>query len=102
VDSGYYLLPFDTDVTSDMLQETRQRVERIGKRGESSGGGAQKKGDRFHILDSFRAMAYRRVQDQIIAMLALPAQEDVLDLAGFSEEVGMPTDAQIRGVLGLS
>lgn len=84
VDDGYLLLPFDTDVTADMLQETKQRVERIGKRGES-GNTRVKKGDRFHILDSFRAMAYRRKQDAILAMLAPATQEDVLDMAGLDE-----------------
>jgi hypothetical protein len=76
VDSGYLLLPFDMEVTDDMLQETKQRVDRIGAR-ES---GMVKKGDRFHVLDSFRAMAFRRQQDSIDAQLAMSPQEDVLDL----------------------
>jgi hypothetical protein len=101
VDSGFLLLPFDTAVTTDMLQETKQRVERIGRRGESGVGRAQKKGDRFHILDSFRAMAYRRKQDEILSQLAPSEQMSVLDLAGLDDEVTY-TDAQIRGVLGLS
>lgn len=88
VDSGALLLPFDTDVTSDMLQETRQRVDRIGQRGESGAGTSVKKGDRFHILDSFRAAFYRRRQDAIIALLATPPQEDVLDLAGLDAGPG--------------
>src|ERR1035437_2354994 len=104
VDSGYLLLPFDTDVTSDMLQETKQRVERIGRRGESGGGSRVKKGDRFHILDSFRAMAYRRRQDEILAQLASPEQVSVLDIAGDGSSMGLDgyTEEQIRGVLGLS
>jgi hypothetical protein len=103
IDSGYYLFPFDTDVTSDMLQETKQRVERIGQRGESGRSGV-KKGDRFHILDSFRAMAYRRRQDEILAQLAPREQEAVLDVAGLGDDTfGLEsyTDSQIRGVLGL-
>lgn len=100
IDAGYWLLPFDTDVTSDMLQETKQRVERVGNRGET-GGGAPKKGDRFHILDSFRAMAYRRRQDDILAALATGPQEDVLDLAGADVTQGW-TQEQINGVLGIA
>lgn len=100
IDDGYWLLPFDTDVTSDMLQETKQRVERVGNRGET-GGGAPKKGDRFHILDAFRAMAYRRRQDEILAALSDGPQDDVLDVAG---DLGQQewTQEQINGVLGLT
>lgn len=79
VDSGYLLLPFDTEVTEDMLQETKQRVDRMGAREGSSG--PIKKGDRFHILDSFRAAFFRRKQDEILEKLRPRAQEDVLDLA---------------------
>jgi hypothetical protein len=77
VDSGYLLLPFDVDVTSDMLQETKQRVERLGKAQSLS----PKKGDRFHILDSFRAMAMRTRSDEIQAAIAKPKQQPVLDMA---------------------
>ncbi len=91
VDSGHLLLPFDTDVTSDMLQETKQRVERIGQRGEGGTGMSAKKGDRFHILDSFRAAFYRRRQDEIIAELAWAPQESVLDLAGLDSRPDQPT-----------
>jgi hypothetical protein len=100
IDSGFYLLPFDTDVTSDMLQESKQRVERIGVRGESSGGGPQKKGDRFHILDSFRAMAYRRRQDDILAALKTDEAEPVFEITG--DEPGMEYSEEVlRAVLGL-
>jgi hypothetical protein len=101
VDSGTLLLPFDTDVTSDMLQETKQRVDRIGQRGES-GGGASKKGDRFHILDAFRAAFYRRRQDEIMSQLATGPQEDVLDLAGETGNT-MPdySPQQLAELLGL-
>jgi hypothetical protein len=81
IDSGAYLIPFDTDVTSDMLQETKQRVERVGRRGEGGSGSTVKKGDRFHILDSIRAAFYRRRQDEIMSQLAAPPQTDVLDMA---------------------
>lgn len=77
VDSTELLLPFDTEVIGDMLGETKQRVERIGSRVQ----GSVKKGDRFHILDSFRAMAMRRRADEITAKLAKPDQQPVLDIA---------------------
>ena len=51
VDSGYLLLPFDTEVTTDMQGETVQRVESVAKLQ------GMKKPNAFHILDSFRAMA---------------------------------------------
>lgn len=104
VDSGYLLLPFDTDVTSDMLQETKQRVERVGKRGETGATSRAKKGDRFHILDSFRAMGYRRRQDEILEGLKAEPQESVLEVAGFDEAGPVDLDSftpeQIAGVLG--
>jgi hypothetical protein len=78
VDATELLLPFDTEVIGDMLGETKQRVERIGSR---AGQGVAKKGDRFHILDSFRAMAMRRRADDITAQLAEPEQRPVLDRA---------------------
>jgi hypothetical protein len=70
------LLPFDTEVTSDMLQETKQRVERMGQ----NSGPNVKKGDRFHILDSFRAMEMRRHKDEIEAQIREPDQKPVLDM----------------------
>jgi hypothetical protein len=101
VDSGYLLLPFDVDVTSDMLQESRQRVERIGQRGET-GGASAKKGDRFHILDSFRTAFYRRRQDEIIAQLVPKAQDDVLDLVLDAGPAPLDyTPQQLRELLGL-
>jgi hypothetical protein len=100
VDSGALLLPFDTDVTSDMLQETKQRVERIGQRGETSNQLA-KKGDRFHILDSFRAAFYRRRQDEIIAALAPAPQESVFEIAGDDRAPMDYTSEQLAELLGL-
>jgi hypothetical protein len=76
IDSHTLLLPFDTEVTSDVLGETKQRVEAIGR-----SSGATKKGDRFHILDSFRAMAMRTRKDQIEESIAVPEQQAVLDIA---------------------
>jgi intein/homing endonuclease len=101
VDSGRLLLPFDVDVTTDMLQESKQRVERIGQRGET-GGASAKKGDRFHILDSFRTAFYRRRQDEIIAQLVPKAQDDVLDLVLDGGPAPLDyTPQQLRELLGL-
>jgi hypothetical protein len=101
VDSGALLLPFDVDVTSDMLQETKQRVERIGQRGET-GNQTAKKGDRFHILDSFRAAFYRRRQDEIIAALAPAPQESVFEIAGDDRgPMADYTPGQLAELLGL-
>jgi hypothetical protein len=49
VDSGFLMLPFDTQITTDMMGETQQRVKRVGE--------LRKKPNAFHILDSFRSMA---------------------------------------------
>jgi hypothetical protein len=100
VDSGALLLPFDTDVTSDMLQETKQRVERVGQRGET-GAGPIRKGDRFHILDSFRAAFYRRRQDAILGQLQAPPQESVLEIADDSSPINY-TPQQLTELLGLN
>jgi len=59
VDSGYLLLPFDREVTSDLLAEHTQRVSSVAR---LSG---NRKPNAFHILDSFR-------------MAALVAQDDVV------------------------
>ncbi|GAC1529992.1 MAG: hypothetical protein NVS3B1_22080 [Marmoricola sp.] len=75
-DSGFYLLPFDTDVINDILGETKQRVEKIGQRE-----GSVKKGDRFHILDSIRAMAMRSKTEEIEEQIREPEQQPVLDYA---------------------
>lgn len=100
VDAGTLLLPFDTDVTSDMLQETKQRVERVGQRGET-GGSAPRKGDRFHILDSFRAAFYRRRQDDIISQLAAPPQVSVFEIADDSPAGLDYSPALLAELLGL-
>lgn len=62
VDAGTLWLPFDTEVTSDMMGESRQRVKRTGQ--------LKAKPNAFHILDSFRAMAMvyhaQRMESQLI------------------------------------
>lgn len=81
VDSGFFLLPFDTDITTDMQGETQQRVKAIGER--------KSKPNMFHILDSFRAMAMAMKEDEIQEELtAAPAP--VLDMAlDLSDPMGM-------------
>lgn len=73
VDSGFFMLPFDTEITSDMQHETHQRVKAVGER--------SKKPNAFHILDSFRAMAMGYRSGEIEEALESPPQEDVLDIA---------------------
>ena len=51
VDTGYLLLPFDTEITADLLAENIQRVESLSRLTGS------KKPNAFHILDSFRMAA---------------------------------------------
>jgi len=51
VDSGKLLLPFDTEITDDLLAENMQRVESVARLTGS------KKPNAFHILDSFRMAA---------------------------------------------
>lgn len=73
VDSGFLMLPFDTEVTQDMQGETHQRVRAVGER--------TRKPNAFHILDSFRGMAMGYKAGDVEEALALPQQEPVLDLA---------------------
>lgn len=80
VDSGYLMLPFDTEVISDMMQETRQRVDRLSQSAER-GSQNMRKGNAFHILDSFRAMAMAYHASEIEEVLAIPQQKPVLDAA---------------------
>jgi hypothetical protein len=71
VDSTYFLLPFDTAITTDMMGETQQRVKQVGE--------LRKKPNMFHILDSMRAMAMVYKANDIEEALALPPQTAVLD-----------------------
>jgi hypothetical protein len=73
VDTGYMMLPFDTEITSDLMLETSQRVKRVGE--------LKRKPNAFHILDSFRGMAMVFKASDIEAALALPPQLPVLERA---------------------
>jgi hypothetical protein len=73
VDDGFLLLPFDTEITSDMQGETQQRVSAIAER--------KGKPNMFHILDSFRGMAMAFKQGDIEAELVTKAPGPVLDMA---------------------
>lgn len=73
VDTQFLLLPFDTKITSDMLGETQQRVQRVA--------GLKNKPNAFHILDSFRAMAMVFNAEKIENLLAGPGVKPVLDMA---------------------
>jgi hypothetical protein len=73
VDTTFLELPFDTEITSDMLGETQQRVKRIA--------GLKNKPNAFHILDSMRSMAMVYRAGAVEAELAPDAQPIVLDAA---------------------
>lgn len=72
VDTTFLLLPFDTEITTDMMAETQQRVRRVGE--------LRKKPNSFHTLDSMRAMAMVYKADEIESVL-LAEQRPVLDIA---------------------
>jgi hypothetical protein len=71
VDSTFLLLPFDTEITQDMMLETQQRVKQVGE--------LKKKPNAFHILDAQRAMAMVYKAGDMEAALALPDQVPVLE-----------------------
>jgi hypothetical protein len=71
VDTGFYMLPFDTAITTDMMGETQQRVRRVGE--------MRKKPNAFHILDAMRAMAMAFKAADIEEALALAEQTPVLE-----------------------
>jgi hypothetical protein len=73
VDTQFMLLPFDTDITSDMQGETQQRVQRVA--------GLKNKPNAFHILDSMRAMAMVYHRESVEAQLAQEERRPVLDYA---------------------
>lgn len=73
VDSTFLMLPFDTEITSDMQGETQQRVKAVAER--------QKKPNAFHILDSFRAAAMAYRAGEVEEALAIEAPGPVLDKA---------------------
>jgi hypothetical protein len=71
VDSGFLMLPFDTEITMDMQGETQQRVKLMGER--------KKKPNAFHILDSMRAMAMAFKSGEVEEAIALTSQQAVPD-----------------------
>lgn len=75
VDSGFLLLPFDPEITTDMQGETQQRVKSVGERTKLS------KPNAFHILDSFTGMAMGSKAETVEEALAVHRPAPVLDLA---------------------
>lgn len=75
VDSGFMLLPFDPEITTDMQGETQQRVKSVGERTKLS------KPNAFHILDSFTGMAMGFKAETVEEALAVNRPAPVLDLA---------------------
>jgi hypothetical protein len=73
VDSGFLMLPFDTEITTDMQGETHQRVKLMGER--------RKKPNAFHILDSFRAMAMGFKAGEVEEAIAVEQPKAILDEA---------------------
>ncbi|MDP3985067.1 MAG: LAGLIDADG family homing endonuclease, partial [Acidimicrobiia bacterium] len=73
VDKGFLMLPFDTEITTDMQGETQQRVRAIGDR--------PRKPNAFHILDSFRAMAMGFKAGEVEEALEIDKPQPVLDFA---------------------
>jgi hypothetical protein len=73
VDTGLMLLPFDPEIIGDFQGETQQRVKRIS--------GLKQKPNAFHILDSSRAMAARRMDEQLAPQFATTGQVPVLEVA---------------------
>lgn len=74
VDKTFLMLPFDTEITTDMQGETQQRVRRVGKLSGS------RKPMALHILDSFRGMAMGFKSEEIEQALEIAKPKPVLDL----------------------
>lgn len=75
VDSGFLMLPFDTEIVSDMQGETAQRVQKIG---QMTG---RRKPNAFHILDSMRAAAMGFRAEEIEEKMESKPPAPVLDMA---------------------
>lgn len=73
VDTTTFLLPFDTEITTDMQGETQQRVQRVA--------GLKNKPNAFHILDAMRAFAAVYRSEPIEAALAVAPQQPVMESA---------------------
>jgi hypothetical protein len=70
VDSLFFMIPFDTEIFSDMQGETEQRVKAMA--------GMKKKPNAFHILDAMRAFAMVYKAKDIEAQIAQPDHGPVL------------------------
>lgn len=75
VDSGFLLLPFDTEITTDMQGETQQRLRTVGK---MSG---RHKPNAFHILDAMRGAAMGWKAQEIEEKIQFTPREPILDMA---------------------
>lgn len=71
VDSTFLLLPFDPEITTDMMGETQQRVKRVSE--------LRQKPNAMHILDAMRGMAMALKSGDIEHALELPPQLPVLE-----------------------
>lgn len=84
VDDGFLLLPFDTEITTDMQGETQQRIQVVGK---MSG---RHKPNAFHILDAMRAAGMGWKAGEIEEQMEFKRPEPVMDMAlDLSDPMGM-------------
>ena len=74
VDSQFLLLPFDTEITTDMQGETVQRVTTVARLTGA------KKPNAFHILDSFRAAVMPFRGEEVEKALEIEPPSPVLDM----------------------
>ena len=75
VDTTFLMLPFDTEITTDMQGETQQRVQRVGAQS------GRRKPNAFHILDAMRGAAMGFKAEEIETMMESKEPEEVLDMA---------------------
>lgn len=65
VDDTFLMLPFDPEIIADMQGETEQRVKAMANTQ------TKKKYNAFHILDSMRAFAMARMEEEIMEQIAI-------------------------------
>jgi hypothetical protein len=84
VDTGFLMLPFDTEITTDMQGETQQRIQTVGK---MSG---RQKPNAFHILDAMRGAGMGWKAQEIEEKMEFKKPEPVLDMAlDLADPMGM-------------
>lgn len=76
VDEGYIMLPFDTEISNDLLAENIQRVSSVAALTGS------RKPNAFHILDSFRmaSLIYKIRMDPVVEIKHAPVLDAAVDI----------------------